>query len=778
MRDIFTPVFLVVLAGLYWVDAAVANPFVFKPLALVVFAAFLVLFYFKKYKTAYSAIVLALALLFCGAFLKQKDAFNEDREVRFPPGEYVIVRGTLLAYPEIGNESSRLLLRARSFQWSGHRLKRTMAVVIRCQGDCRGFNRGDSIEAAARLQPQRLSTNFSPNPFEKYLLVNKLAASGYSKSVQLLRLTAKTNLCWRLIGAWRERVRRAIERRFQRQGRLLPSGVFLEATVLGDRGRLEASTQEELIGSGVFHLLAISGANIGLLALFSLLLCRWLGVAARPRYLATSLLLVLFLALSGFDISAQRAVLMGLLLFFARAYFLDVQLSNIVSCCGLLLLAFNPALFLDPGYVLTFALTAALLSGRRIFLPLLKKLPRYAAELLAANVSATLLALPLSLYFFQRFALASIFSGLLLVPLAGAITVCGALLLFLAPLGAAVLAMVPAAILLDVFFSISRWFYGHLAWNIFRPSPPLWLLAAIGTLFFLVSLAGLKVFWRGAAGVALAGILLFIALPVRPYRPGRLEAYFLDVGHGDSEVIVFPGGDALLVDGGGSSYSDFQVGRRIVLPFLIQKRIRVRWAAVSHFHPDHARGLAEIIAILAPEELWLSASLAADDYYRQLLTNKPSQTSVKKIQRGFVKEIGDCSIACLSPPRFIEADAAQNDHSMVLAVTDSRAAFLVPGDIEAEAESELAASFGPGLAASVLKIAHHASRTSSSVRFLDLVNPRLAVISAPAYSSYGFPHPEVIWRLRRRHIRWLSTARSGGIMVAASPAGLEIVVSK
>ncbi|MCX6554838.1 MAG: DUF4131 domain-containing protein, partial [Candidatus Aminicenantes bacterium] len=151
MRDIFSPVFLAVLAALFWVDAAAVNPFVFRSLALVVFVAFLILFYFKKHKTAYVAVVLALALLFCGSFLKQKDAFIRDRDLNLPLGEYITIRGTLLAYPEIGNDSSQLLLQARSFQWPGQRLERTMNVIIQFRGDCRKFNRGDHVEAAARV---------------------------------------------------------------------------------------------------------------------------------------------------------------------------------------------------------------------------------------------------------------------------------------------------------------------------------------------------------------------------------------------------------------------------------------------------------------------------------------------------------------------------------------------------------------------------------------------------------------------------------------------------
>jgi competence protein ComEC len=780
MRDIFTPVFLLALALLFLVHGLGANPYVFTPLALLAFGFFSVLFLLKKQRAAYAGIALALALLLCGSYLRVKGAFESGRDIRFPRDRYLTITGTLLAFPEIGNNSSVLLLRTESIAWQDQKLDLALNLRLACNGDCRGFNRGDRVEAAAKIEPRRLNENFAPSPYENFLLYKRIHLSAFSKSAQLVRVTAPANLFWRGIGKWRELIRRQIEARHQEGDALSPSGVFLEATLLGDRGRLENDEQEMLIGSGVFHLLAISGANIGMLALISLLACRWLHLSLRARYAVTALLLVLFLVLSGFDIAAERAVLMALLLFAARVWFMDVELSNIISFAGLLLLAFNPAQFLDPGFILTFALTAALLLGRRILLPLLRRLPRSLSELLAANFSTALLALPLSLYFFQRYAFSGFLTGILLAPLAGAITVCGALLLLLVllPLNAAALAMAPAGFFLDVFFRVSRWFYGHLSLSIFRPSPPLLLLAAIGLLFYMISLERLKIRKRIAATLLLAAALLYVSLPPPPYRPGRLEVYFLDVGHGDSEVVVFPGGDALLIDGGGASLSDFQVGRRLVLPFLLQKRIRVRWAAVSHFHPDHAKGLAEIIAILAPEELWISAAVPADGYYRKLLAAKPERTRIRKIGRGPVESIGACSVACLAPPRFIEAEAAENDQSMVLRVSDGPRSFLFCGDIQAGAEAGLVEALGDGLAGTVIKIPHHGSRTSSSAAFLDRVRPQLAVISVPAHSGFGFPHREIIGRLQERSIRWLSTARRGGILIASTPAGLEIEVSK
>jgi competence protein ComEC len=780
MRDIFTPVFILALAVLLLAHGLHPSPFLFRPLAWAAFGLFLLSFILGKLRPAYACVALTIALLLGAAFLERKTAFADNREVRFPPDEYVTISGRLIAFPEIGSGKSRLRLCAGSIAWGGRRVDCNLSISVSCQGDCRSLHRGDRVEVAARMDARPPSRNFFPNPFENYLLYEGIHQSASSKSAQLVRMTARAGFFWRAVGRWRERIRAKIEERFLDGGVLRPPGVFLEATLLGDRLRLEKGEQEVLIGSGVFHMLAISGANIGMLALISLMLCRWLRLPLKPRYAVTSLLLLLFLTVSGFDISAQRAVLMALLLFAARAWFLGVELSNIISFCGLLLLAVNPAQFLDPGFILTFALTAAILVGRRIFLGLLKPLPRWAAELLSANFSAALLALPLSLFYFQRYAFSGFFSGLLLAPLAALVTGCAALLLLLVllPLNAAPLALVPAGIALEAFFAISRWIYGHLSLSVFRPAPPLWIPAAVGLLFFLVSVKRLGTRRRAACALLLAAILAFISFPPAPYRPGRLEAYFLDVGHGDAAVVVFPGGDALLIDGGGSSFSDFEVGRRLVLPFLLQRRIHVRWMAVTHYHPDHVKGLTEIIAIMKPEELWLSSSAVNDVHYKNLLAAKPAKTCLRKVARGFVRDAGGCAVACLAPPRFIKAARTENDHSLVLRVSDGAHSFLFTGDIEKGVEGELVAALGPGLASDVLKVPHHGALTSSSARFLDAVRPRLAVISVQAFSRFGFPRREVVQRLQRRNIRWLSTARRGGIQVASTPRGLEIEVSK
>jgi competence protein ComEC len=273
-------------------------------------------------------------------------------------------------------------------------------------------------------------------------------------------------------------------------------------------------------------------------------------------------------------------------------------------------------------------------------------------------------------------------------------------------------------------------------------------------------------------------LMVFISVHLFFYSPGNLEVFFLDVGQGDSHVVVFPGGDALLIDGGGVYYSDFQVGRNIVLPFILEKRIHIKWIAVSHYHPDHAYGVAEIIDILKPKELWISSETPDELGYKKLFQAVPSSTRIKKIAAPFTRKIANCTIQFLYPDRFIRENRSHNNHSQVVKISDQYHSFLFTGDIEKEVEADLRDNNCTALQSTVIKVPHHGSASSSSPGFLECVNPRFAIFSCGLNNRFGFPHRKVLDTYQDQGIKYLSTGRSGGIQLISLPNGIEIETSK
>lgn len=793
MKDIFSPILLLSLLLLTLSHAAGTYFAVVPPFFLMTFPAALILYYFKKYKASYLLIALSIALLLTFAFLREKDDFYGTANLDIPQNEYITIEGKLDSYPEIGKEHSVIFLKTEFLEYNRKRTARSFTIRMKVKGDLRPLNKGDTISINATLYRGNLNRNFYTNPFENYLLYKGIHFSGYCKSARMITVLKKANAAWTFIGAWRNKIREAIERKYKKPGQEIDKkGVFLEAILIGDRGRLETSQKNELLDAGVYHLLAISGAHIGIIAIFLLFFLKFSRVPYGARYIAAGIFLILFLVLSGFRISAQRAVLMALLIFAARILYLDIHIYNIISFCGLLILFRNPAEFLDPGFILTFTLTAAIVTGRKVFLPVMRKprfhfIPTYIKELLSANLSASLISLPLSLFFFKRYSFAGFFAGLLLLPLTAVITAVGILLIPSAPvshfLADSLLFIIDLPLLL--FFKVGAFFSHTLRFTIFRASPHLLWIVFILAFFFLIPVCAdpkqkLRKTLLPVVVILFMLGTLFIILDPFAYKPGHLEVFYLDVGQGDSQVVVFPGGDGLLIDGGGTYYSDFETGKQVILPFLLQKRIKIRWTAVTHFHPDHVKGIIEILDVIKPEELWLSSQAKEDMYYQSLMERaKDAGTiAIKKLDASFSKTIGGCRVECLFPGTFIESRYSHNDHSQVLKISDGSSSFLFTGDIGKDIEEILTGESCSSLKADVLKVPHHGSKSSSSRPFLSCVAPGLAIYSFSKNNRFNFPHPRVVENYKAQRVNTLSTASRGGIKITSLAGKIKIETSK
>ncbi len=200
------------------------------------------------------------------------------------------------------------------------------------------------------------------------------------------------------------------------------------------------------------------------------------------------------------------------------------------------------------------------------------------------------------------------------------------------PVDAAALALLPAGVFLDLFFKVSRWFYEHLSLSIFRPSPP---LAAAGRdrRAVLCRLPGAAAGPAGgsAAALLLAAALCYISFPPAPYRPGRLEVYFLDVGHGDAAGRrSFPAATPCWSTAAAPASPISRPAGAWYCPSCCKKGSACAGRRRPTTTPTTPRGWPRSCAILQPEELWLSSAAADDAYYRRLLAAKPEKTRFRK----------------------------------------------------------------------------------------------------------------------------------------------------
>jgi len=240
------------------------------------------------------------------------------------------------------------------------------------------------------------------------------------------------------------------------------------------------------------------------------------------------------------------------------------------------------------------------------------------------------------------------------------------------------------------------------------------------------------------------------------------------VGQGDAILVQGERG-ALLVDGGTALAGGVDLGRSVVLPALGALGVtRLDVVAASHADLDHRGGLGAVLEGLAVARLWLPRGALAEPDFGALVAIA-YRRGVRVEERGAGDppfEAGDLRIETLWPAEdALARGLGDNDRSLVLRVTAGVSRVLLPGDAQAAAEAALLAS-GADLAAEVLKLPHHGSRTSSSVAFLEAVGPEVVLASAPCLGRFGMPHAEVVARAARARASLWWTGRDGALLVA------------
>ncbi|HSF24210.1 MAG TPA: ComEC/Rec2 family competence protein, partial [Blastocatellia bacterium] len=263
---------------------------------------------------------------------------------------------------------------------------------------------------------------------------------------------------------------------------------------------------------------------------------------------------------------------------------------------------------------------------------------------------------------------------------------------------------------------------------------------------------------------------------------GKLVIHFLDVGQGDSGLVVFPHGATMLVDGGGElrfnkpdsdregteaefSEGGFSVGEAVVSRFIWSLgRTHVDYALATHADADHIAGVSDVVRNFQVGQTIVGRVPGSDlEFGRFIKTVERRGVSLATVNAGDRFEVDGVRVEVLWPPRPSQAPVTSgNNDSVVLRLVYGSIAVLLTGDIEQAAEKALVES-GVNLRADVLKVPHHGSKTSSSEAFIDAVRPGYAVISVGERSRFGHPHPSVVKSYVERGINLFQTGRDGTV---------------
>lgn len=611
-----------------------------------------------------------------------------------------------------------------------------------------------------------------------YYQVKRIAAYLWSSQVQRLdgRVFLLRDLLYRFRLQWEKQL---METAGEEEG-----GVLC-AILLGNKKEINDNIKQIYQMGGLSHILAISGLHLSFVGLgFYRMIRRLTGSYALGGAFGMAFLL-LYIIMIGSSVSAVRALIMFCIRVGAdmsgRVY--DAPTAVAAAAAGVIL--WRPFSFYDAGFQLSFGAVCGIIflyplvseeeAGYRNSAVKEKRNTRSSLlsgikDSFTASICIQAATLPAILFHYYEFPVYSVLLNLIVIPLMSLLLVSGFAGSFLCLFwpGGGILCMQLCGLILKLYERLCRGICLLPKHQLITGKPEVFgiIVYCTGLLLCLLLLHG-KICRAARAGAYTVGMLaLIFSCPAVNHK--GLEAVFLDVGQGDGIFIRERGGITCLIDGGSSDVS--KVGKYRIEPFLKARGVsEIDYAFVTHGDSDHISGLEELLerqdigvrisCVVFPEqELWdeklESLCLLAREYGTRTAVMHPGQRlEGKKLILG-----------CIAPDGEKLAETG-NAASLVLEGTYGELDILFTGDVEGEGENLLTEILEKEY--EVLEVAHHGSKNSTNEKFLEIVHPKLAVISAGRDNRYGHPHEETLKKLEKEGAAVLITAQSGAVILKA-----------
>jgi competence protein ComEC len=538
------------------------------------------------------------------------------------------------------------------------------------------------------------------------------------------------------------------------------------ALSLGDRSLISDEAGDVMIRTGTNHLLAISGLHISLVAALFFFLARklWCVGGLLPLYMpapkaavfAAILAAAGYSLLAGMSIPTQRSLIMVTIIMLGLFSHRRYPLSAVFCAALLLVLLADPFAVLDAGFWLSFAAISIIAYGMSSRVDVDNLWWRWGRTQYLVAIGL----LPLLLLFFGQYSLTGLGANYAAIPwvsfLVTPFAIAGTVLMVgLEPLGRLCLELSAAALgLLWPFLEVLAEL-DHGVWR--QASNSVWATGAgiVGAAWLLMP-RGMPARWIGLVWM----LPLLFPVKTRPVE-GDLWFSLLDVGQGLA-AVAHTRAHTLVFDTGARFSGNFNTGRAVAVPYLNYYHVdHLDKMVISHGDNDHIGGAEAVLAAYPGTPVLTS------------VPEKFNPVDAQLCRAGQSWRWDGVDFSILHPDD--GAMDSDNNRSCVLMIRAAGGSILLSGDIEAPAEIKLVRKFQKLLAADILVVPHHGSKTSSTPAFISAVAPKLALFPAGYRNRFKFPNKAIIARYAATGAGLYNTAKDGAILITINKPGVSVV---
>lgn len=578
---------------------------------------------------------------------------------------------------------------------------------------------------------------------------------------------------------------------------------LLLGILIGYDDELSKSIKEDFQNSSLSHILAVSGMHVSFVIMFVVSFLSKLNSPKKMSKFICIVFLIFFIFLTGETPSVKRACIMAILGIISQLVYRKSDTITNLSVSLLIILICNPFSIMDIGLILSFSATCSIITFYKVIYSLISinnnqettnKIIVKIKEIVSVSLSAQIVVFPLSILFFNKISLTFLFSNILISIFIGTIIILG----FMSVLIPIDILFKMLEILLNILLKIANMFskvpISHINVVTQNLSTILiyYILVFAITYIFLISKKQVKrkiekkiltnvdkfksLIFKHKKMLITAFIIILVLIQTIKLVPHDLRIHFIDVGQGDACLIVSPFNKTILIDGGGSKNNEeFDVGKSTVLPYLLDRKVsKIDYMMISHFDVDHMGSFATVLQNIKVRKLIISKQAKDSNEFMnimQIAKSKNIEIVVVNAEDKIHVE-NNLLLEIIYPEKELKFSDL-NNNSIVAKLVYGGFSMLFTGDIEKEAEGQILKEYKDTniLNSTVLKVAHHGSKTSSTDKFIEAVSPKISLIGVGKNNLFGHPNKNVIETLEKYNSKIYRTDLNGEITIRVNKKG-------